>query len=285
MVDWSVQKNARYLIAVFIVFLLIPQLVLCTPGLAGEMGGWIDGETQYRAALLYSAVVWLLSPLIGLALTLRRVFKGERFCPLLPAAAEASVLTYLLRVDVGPARGPVLALSLGPLLMLLLECFALLGRYDAHGAAGRKHRLLAGAAENCRFLALLAFVAAGLPAVCGIFSIYINLANMGGIPGAVMSIAGGLFKGLLFALILMLLPVYQALRDERLTAGGAVGVLLLYLPAALVWSMDIYRFYNLMFITIGFALLFLVEGFIALMRRVVDRAGTGRSCPPEDDRA
>lgn len=267
------KNNNRYLIIVFTLFLLIPHLVMCTPGLAGELGHWIEGELPHRAEALYSVTVWLLVPLAGSVVALWRVLKGERFCPLLSIAAEASVLTYLLRVDVGAARGPVLALSLGPLLMLLLECFALLGKYDAHGAADRKHRLLTGAAENYRFLTVLAFVVVALPAVCGIFSIYINLANLGGLPGAVMSITGGVFKGLPFALILMFLPVYQAVRDEKLTAGGAVGVLILYLPAVLVWSMDMYRFYNLLFITIGFALLFLTEGLIALVRRATARTG------------
>lgn len=204
------------------------------------------------------------------AVALWHVLKGDQFCPILILEAALAVATYFLRMPVFW----LLPLFFSVPILLLIKRFALLGHYDAHGETGRKQRLFTGAAANHRFLALLAFLLVGLPAVCGIAFISSYLANPDGIPGSVAAIVSGLFKGIPFMLILMLLPAYQAARDEELTAGGAVGVLLLYIPTALVWCIDAYWFYNLVFITIGFALLFLMEGLIALVRWVIKRIGS-----------
>lgn len=249
MIDWSLKKNWGYVAAILAVFLVAPHIIMSMPGFAeGISNSHAEGAAR-TAGQIYLLFVWFLLPLCGGIVALFHVLMGERFCPLLPIAAELSILTYLFRLGFTTEHLlDVLALSLSAVLILLMECFALLGHRTPGRRAGTGEALLAGAAQNYLYLAAL-FGCSFVPLAVDIISVLGN-----GVSGI-----DGVFRPLLLVPMVLALWILSGvqLKNTPLTRGGLLGALILYLVAFLpgmlrgAWS-------DLIYLAVGFGLPLLI---------------------------
>lgn len=258
MVNWSFRKNWGYLVAILAVFLLAPHCIMSQPEfplvLSNER---INNDAALEAKVqalgqIYVLFVWLFPTLAGGIVALFHVLMGERFCPWLPIMAEASILTYLFHMGITQqALLYVTALSIGAAVILLVECFVLLG----HQTPGRQEGLLAGAGENYQYLAALfgcSFVPLAADYVCVLCW---NIHGAG---------SSNPFRMLLFPIVLALwiVPGIQLRNNSPLTQGGLAGTLVLYLVSALPGLLT-GAWYDLAFLAVGYGGALL----IALIRR------------------
>lgn len=241
------------MVPLFVFFYVIPCIIMCLPRFSEAYPQNWTVERGFLMARIYFWCVWVGVPLSGGAIALWHVLTDGRFSPVLILEAALAMPLYLLRME----GGWVCVLSLSVLLVLLVESFALLGGCEP--TTGReKPGLLAGAAKNRKFLARLCFWSIVVIGVIQIACSY--LAPWGEMPSPLILLP--------LPLVLFLLPLFH-LKDAPLTAGGMAGAFLLFaLSALLSTTFHMNRFWpaHLMFVAIGYGLLFLVEGLAALVR-------------------
>lgn len=262
----NVKGDLPFLIVLFVLLFLLPHIAMSIPGFPHHpIEAWYQETVGEDRDMVFGWVaLWSAVPFFSLAAALFRVLYDRPFSLLLPGEVLVISLTYLPR---WPVLAPALALLALPL--LAMEGFNALR--DRGAEKGGK--LLAGAAANYKFLALVFFWSAG-----GVFCLQItNLLLL-----LVDQISYGVLLFLTLPVILAVLPLFQ-LEDRPLTAGGAAGLglllalsLVIHLLGALLRSS--YRWADLYFLpfylgslAVSFSLLFLVEGIIWLVRRAKDR--------------
>lgn len=252
-VGGGVKKNLRYIAVLFVFFYIVPCIIMSQPRFPEIYPENWTVEQGFVFARIYWVCVWIGVPLSGGIIALRHVLADGQFCPILIAEAALAMPLHLLRMD----AGMVLVLSLSVLIVLLMESFTLLGCY-APPPKERKPGLLGGAAKNRKFLALLCFWSVIIIGVLQIACKYLELWDEFVLPIILFPLP----------LILLFLPLF-CLKEFPLTLGGLAGALLLFaLSAVLSTTFYMNRFWkgHLYFVTVGFGLLLLMNGFLALAR-------------------
>lgn len=207
------KKKYIYPLMLFVFFCLIPHIVMSLPNF--RQGIDYDTRTMeigYTISRIYFWCVWILMPLAGGAIALWQVRKEGKFSPVLVLEAAVAMLTFLPRTD----PGHVPALSVSVLIILIIECFPLLQRFEA-GKTG--NRFLRGMAQYWDYYALIFFWTVGILVIMQIGGYYLSLWH----------------ERIAAPFVLFHIPftmyIVAGFRPEgtKPTAGGVAGILLLML--------------------------------------------------------
>lgn len=261
----NVKQDLPFLIVLFVILFLLPHIALSLPNFPEEpLENWMGADKLGDdASIILWTMFWTLIPFLTVVIGLLRVLYDRSFSPLLPLEALVISLTYLPRLRLSLVLG-LAALSL---LLLATEGLNRLGDYGRR--PGKKPGLLAEAADNDKFLAVVFAWSAG----------YLTALCVAACFRAVFELPMTFFALLPTALVLPFLPL-TALEDPPLTRGGLVGVGLLWALSALLAmtplmspsvAVEVFLPWHLGFLSLGFALLLLMEGLIWLGRRVKRR--------------
>lgn len=256
--DWSIKKNLNYAIAIFVFFFAIPHVLMSVvpfPPLEWKR----DEATEAWASIrMYGFCIWGGVPLSGGIIALRHVLSGGKFCPSLIIEAALALLTYFVRIE---ARF-VFRLLPALLIILLMECFALLPPCDQKGYRGERLSILSGMAVNRRYLAQLCFWSVVLIGVIQIASSFF----------AVWPFR----QSILSVVILLPLPLILLILTPSefegipLTTGGVVGVLGIFTLSCLLCTtfyMNHFWKVHLICVIISYGLMLLMEVLGAQIRR------------------
>ena len=257
----NIKGDLPFLLVLFVLLFLIPHIAMSIPGFPGEpLEDWGARVGEGVGAVIWF-MFWSVVPLLAMATAVFHVLYDRSFSLLLPLEALLISFTFLFRLR----PWLVLGLAVFSLFLLAVEGFNALGEYARR--SDKKPGLLAEAASNYKFLALVFFWSAGY---AGAFQVTCHLC----VP--VKIVLGNPLAMVLPTVVLFFLPL-TALDDPPLTGGGALG-LLLCLALTLVLDATLYmgeyapfRLFFLRCTLLGFALLFLMEGIIRLRRRVKAR--------------
>lgn len=243
-----IKRDCKYLIAIFICCFVVPHIFMGTPEFR-EFSS--EPWYEWRDTLflrMYTGLIWLGIPLSVAAVTLWHVLEGGSFSPAILIEVILIFLSYLLRLE----SKYVAYLSFAIPIAILHESLLLVRPHVHDGKEGKTNGLAVGFVENRQFLALICFVSVSLIMVAQIYFSLLHEWN----------------QNISIFLVLCLIPLplvmtfITMIKRKRITKGGAVGLLCLFVLSSIVCTSLYFHvgwLFHLFLVICGYAIIPLME--------------------------